>query len=408
VKNVRYREGLRRGRPPAPRIASALSKGDLVPRKRIDLDNYVESLSILDQDGHVDADLEPSIPDEDLRRLFKYMLLARRYDERMLRLQRQGRIGTYGPALGQEAASLGPAYVMREDDWFIPSFREPSAMLYRGWPIDKLILWWGGNEVGSTPPEGLRDLPICVPVASQVLSAAGIAWGCKLKKENTVAVAFVGDGGTSEGDFHEGLNCAATFHVPLILIVQNNQWAISLPRTKQTASKTLAQKAIAYGINGIQADGNDILAMIVAAREAIDKARNGGGPTLIEAVTYRLGVHTTADDPKKYRTAEEVEQWKPRDPLLRFWTYVKNKSVLDEKGREVLEEEIAAEITAAVERAEAYEPNVTEPFEHCFAEMPNHLLAQLAELRSYLGLSDAPEPTDKQSDTELSSNIETY
>lgn len=379
-----------------------------MPRKRIDLDNYVESLSILDQDGHVDADLEPSIPDEDLRRLFKYMLLARRYDERMLRLQRQGRIGTYGPALGQEAASLGPAYVMREDDWFIPSFREPSAMLYRGWPIDKLILWWGGNEVGSTPPEGLRDLPICVPVASQVLSAAGIAWGCKLKKENTVAVAFVGDGGTSEGDFHEGLNCAATFHVPLILIVQNNQWAISLPRTKQTASKTLAQKAIAYGINGIQADGNDILAMIVAAREAIDKARNGGGPTLIEAVTYRLGVHTTADDPKKYRTAEEVEQWKPRDPLLRFWTYVKNKSVLDEKGREVLEEEIAAEITAAVERAEAYEPNVTEPFEHCFAEMPNHLLAQLAELRSYLGLSDAPEPTDKQSDTELSSNIETY
>ena len=379
-----------------------------MPRAKIELENYVESISILDQDGNVDADLEPKLSKKELLLLFRSMLLGRRYDERMLRLQRQGRIGTYGPALGQEAASLGPAFVMRSDDWFIPSFREPAATLYRGWPMEKLILWWGGNEQGSSPPEGHRDLPICVPVASQIPLAAGIAWGCKLKKEDSVAVAFVGDGGTSEGDFHEGLNCAAVFNLPMVLIVQNNQWAISLPRANQTASPTLAQKAIAYGINGIQADGNDILSMIVAAREAVYRARSGGGPTLIEAITYRLGVHTTADDPTKYRSSEEVDKWKPRDPLLRFAKYVMDKGVIDEKGREKLEEEIAAEIALAVEHAEAFEPKVTEPFYHCFAQMPNHLEAQLAEFHAYLGSPDGAEPAERESNGELSSNIETY
>ncbi|MFQ5429461.1 MAG: pyruvate dehydrogenase (acetyl-transferring) E1 component subunit alpha [Phycisphaerae bacterium] len=379
-----------------------------MPRGRIKLENYVESLSVLSPDGSVDADLEPAIEASDLRRLFRQMLLSRRYDERMLRLQRQGRIGTYGPALGQEAASLGPAFAMREDDWFIPSFREPAGMLYRGWPIDKLILWWGGHEFGASPPEGLRDLPICVPVSSQVQYAAGIAWGCRLRKEDTAAVAFVGDGGTSEGDFHEGLNCAAVFRAPLVLIIQNNQWAISLPRAKQSASATLAQKAIAYGIDAIQADGNDILAMIVATREALDKARAGGGPTLIEAVTYRLGVHTTADDPKRYRSDEEVEKWKPRDPLTRFWKYLKNKGVLDEKARDLIEEEVTAEIAAAVERAEKYEPDVIEPFRHCFAEMPASLRAQQRELEAYLAAQDAPDRGAGENDEQLSGNIPAY
>ena len=355
-----------------------------MPRKKIALENYVESLSILDQDGNVDTSLEPKIPKDDLRKLFRAMLLARRYDERMLNLQRQGRIGTYGPALGQEAASLGPAYAITLDDWFVPSFREPAATLWRGWPMERLILWWGGNEIGSTPPEGANDLPICVPVASQVQYAAGVAWGCKLKKNGAVAIGFVGDGGTSEGDFHEGMNCAAIFSAPLVMIIQNNQWAISLPRKKQTASQTLAQKAISYGINGIQADGNDILAMIVASQEAVKRAREGGGPTLIEAVTYRLGVHTTADDPKKYRTDEEVECWKPRDPLTRFWTYVKNKGVLTDKDREVMEEEIKNQISTAIEKAEAYSPDVFEPFHHSFAEMPEHLRRQYEEFRAYL------------------------
>ncbi len=359
-----------------------------MPRKKLELENYVETLSILDQDGNVDKSLEPKIPDDDLRKLYRGMLLARRYDERMLMLQRQGRIGTYGPALGQEAASLGPAFVMGKDDWFVPSFREPAATLWRGWPIEKLILWWGGNEAGATPPDGFKDLPICVPVASQIQYAAGAAWGCKLKKNGGIAVGFVGDGGTSEGDFHEGVNCAAIFGAPLVVIIQNNHWAISLPRKKQTASPTLAQKALAYGINGIQADGNDILSMIVATQEAADRARKGGGPTLIEAVTYRLGVHTTADDPKKYRTEEEVARWKPRDPLHRFTLYVRNKKVLSEKQIAEMEEDVQAQITEGIEKAEKYVPDPLEPFDHCFKERPPYLEKQLAEFKAYLATTN--------------------
>ena len=355
-----------------------------MPRGKIELCNKVESLSILDPDGNADAALDPKLEPQELRKLLRGLLVARRYDERMLKLQRQGRIGTYGPALGQEAASLGPAYVLAKTDWFVPSFREPAAMIYRGWPIEKLILWWGGNEYGATVPKDLRDLPICVPVSSQCLYAAGVAWGCKLRKDGSAAICFLGDGGTSEGDFHEAMNIAGAFKLPLVFIIQNNQWAISLPRAKQCASATLAQKCLGYGFDGIQADGNDLLAMIVAAGEGLARAKSGGGPTLIEAITYRLGVHTTADDPKKYRKDEEVEEWKARDPLSRFYKYLKKRQIMDDKARDLLEEEISKEITEAIEKAEKFEPNVTEPFQHCFATMPNHLEAQLAEFQAYL------------------------
>lgn len=375
-----------------------------MPRETLKLKNRVESLSILDADGKVDKALEPKISDADLKKLFRAMTLSRRYDERMLKLQRQGRIGTYGPALGQEAASLGPAYVLKKEDWLVPSFREPAAMLYRGWPMDKLMLWWGGNEIGATPPDGVNDMPICVPVASQVQYGAGIAWGLKLQKKKAIAIGFVGDGGTSEGDFHEGMNCAAIFGAPFIMVIQNNQWAISLPRAKQSASETLAQKALAYGIDGIQCDGNDILGMIVAAREAAEKARAGGGPTLIEAVTYRLGVHTTADDPKKYRSDEEVECWKPKDPLIRFWKYVSGKGILSEKERDAMEEEIQADISAAVEKAESFEPDILEPFSHCFAEMTPELKRQLGQFKDYLDNS-APGGIGVKGPHELSRNV---
>ncbi len=355
-----------------------------MPRGKLDLTNTVETLSILSPEGVVDEALDPHLDPRDLQRLYRTMLLARRYDERMLRLQRQGRIGTFGPSLGQEAASLGPAYVLGPNDWMIPAFREAAAMFYRGWPIEKLILWWGGNEFGSQVPEGINDLPNCVPIAGQVMHAAGIAWGCKLRKEGAVALGFVGDGGTSEGDFHEAMNCAGVFRVPLVMVVQNNQWAISLPRAKQTASPTIAQKALAYGMNGIQVDGNDILAMIVAAGEAVKQAREGGGPTLIEAVTYRMAMHTTADDPKKYRSEEEVDSWKPRDPLLRFEKYLSAKGLLDEAARAKLEEDVTAEISAAVERAEAFVPDPQEPFRHVFEQMPDYLHRQLQEFRAYL------------------------
>ncbi|MBN2560414.1 MAG: pyruvate dehydrogenase (acetyl-transferring) E1 component subunit alpha [Phycisphaerae bacterium] len=359
-----------------------------MPRGKLELRHCVESLSVLGADGSVDAALEPQIEAQDLRRLYKAMLLARRYDEKMLSLQRQGRIGTYAPSLGQEAASLGPAYVLGEHDWLIPSFREPAAMLHRGWPIEKLILYWSGNEYGNQVPDGVNDLPMAMPVATQCLHAAGVAWGCKLSGGKNVALGFVGDGGTSEGDFHEAMNCAGVFQLPLVMIVQNNQWAGSFPRARQTASATIAQKALAYGFNGIQADGNDILAMIVATGEAVRTARDGGGPTIIEAVTYRLGAHTTADAPETYRSDEEVAEWRTRDPLPRFWAYLQKRNILDEKHRDLLEEEITQEISAAVERAESFEPDVTEPFRHCFARMPSHLQDQLREFQAYLDMGE--------------------
>jgi len=369
-----------------------------VPREKIKLDMKLESLSILDTEGNADEALDPKLSDTDLRRLFKAMVLARRFDERLLKLQRQGRIGTYGPCLGQEAASLGPAFVLQKDDWLVPSFRETAGMLWRGWPMDKIILWWGGNEEGSNVPEGVNDLPICVPVASQVLHAGGVAWGCKLKGTQNVAIGFCGDGGTSEGDFHEGMNCAGVYQLPLVMVIQNNHWAISLPREKQTAARTIAQKAAAYGFDGIQVDGNDILAMVAATQEAVAKARSGGGPTLIEAVTYRIGVHTTADDPKKYRTEEQVECWKPKDPLVRFWKYLKKRKVLDEKARDLIEEEATADINAAIERAEGYQADPASPFHNCFATMPPYLKTQFDEFNAYMADNgEAPQATNEES-----------
>ncbi|MFQ5806372.1 MAG: pyruvate dehydrogenase (acetyl-transferring) E1 component subunit alpha [Phycisphaerae bacterium] len=355
-----------------------------MPRETIQIPCRVESLSILSADGTLDKDLEPQIPDADLKRLYKTMLAARLLDQRCLQLQRQGRIGTYGPCKGQEATPLGVAYLLRDDDWLVPTYRELSAYLWRGWPVDRHLLWWGGHEAGSSVPEGINDLPISVPIASQCQYAMGIAWGCKLRNDNTVCACFVGDGGTSQGDFHEAMNFAAVYNVPLVMIVQNNHWAISLPRHKQTASQTLAQKAIAYGLDAIQIDGNDILAVIVAAREAIEKARAGGGPSLIEAVTYRLAMHTTADDPKRYRSDEEVAEWETRDPLPRFRDYLRQKKVLDDKSERVIAEEIRDEIDQALEKYEKYRPDPYGLFKYMYEEMTPELKRQMAELKEQL------------------------
>ncbi len=372
-----------------------------MPRNIIEPSNKIESLAILDVDGNVDAALDPHIEPAELKRVFRGMLFARRFDERLLKLQRQGRIGTFGPSMGQEAASLGPAVAMKKNDWFVPSFREGAGMLWRGWPVEKIMLWWGGNEYGAMPPEGHNDLPICVPVATQCLHATGIAWGCQYKKDGAVVVCFVGDGGTSEGDFHEALNFSCAHDLPIVFVIQNNHWAISLPREKQSKSRTLAQKCIAYGCDGVQADGNDILAMYVAARDAFEKARKGGGPTLIEAVTYRLAMHTTADDPKKYRSEEEVACWKPRDPLIRFEKYMRANQWLDDATMQQLEEDIAAEIKAGVERAEAYQPDPLDSFRHTFATMPDSLAKQQQEFEEYMAELKAEEQASQPSERQL-------
>lgn len=313
----------------------------------------------------------------------------------MIVLSRQGRIGVYPPTTGQEAASIGPAHAMRSDDWLVPSFREMPAMLYRGWPMEKLILgWWGGHEHGAVPPEGLNFLPLCGPVATQCQYAAGIAMGEKLRQSGRVVVCFVGDGGTSEGDFHESMNIAAVFRLPLVMIVQNNQWAISMPRARQTASRTIAQKAIAYGMDGLVVDGNDILAMVTASREAIEKARTNNEPTLIEALTYRLGQHSTADHAEKYRCNSEVEPWLDRDPLPRFEKYLRSCSLLDDAKAAALESGVNEEILAGIAAAERYKPDITAPFQHCFAELPASLRSQLAEFKAYLAEAQGPQPEE--------------
>lgn len=363
-----------------------------MPREPVKLPNRVETLSILAADGRVDTDLEPALDPADLRRLYRTMLTCRRFDERALTLQRQGRLGTYGPSKGQEAASLGVAYAREKDDWLVPTFRETAGLLWRGWPVHTWLLYWGGFEAGNVPPDGVRDLPVSVPIASQCQYGMGLAWGCKLRGAGRVCATFCGDGGTSEGDFHEALNFAGVFNLPLVMVVQNNHWAISVPRSRQTASQTIAQKAIAYGMDGLQVDGNDILAMIVATREAVEKARTGGGPTLIEAVTYRLSMHTTADDPKKYRKDDEVKEWEPRDPLLRFRAYLQKKGLLDEPGEREIDAEIAAEIEQAVRQYEQYRQDPAEFVQYMYAELTPELQAQQAELRAYLERKHAPAP----------------
>jgi pyruvate dehydrogenase E1 component alpha subunit len=348
-----------------------------MPRITLEPRFQVEYLSILDSDGNLDTALEPKLAGEDLRALYRAMVLGRRLDERMVRLQRQGRIGTFAPIKGQEASQMGSAFTLRRIDWMVPSFRETAAMIWRGWPIEKLLLFFAGHLEGGQPALDQHDLPITIPVATQLPHAVGLAYAAQYRGDDVVVMAYFGDGATSEGDFHEALNFAGVWHVPVVFVCQNNQWAISVPLKKQTHSRTIAQKALAYGLPGIQVDGNDVLAVYAAAREAVDRARAGDGPTLIECVTYRLGVHTTADDPTKYRTAEEVAMWEQKDPLTRFRAYLEKRNLLEANVEQRIDEEIAE----AVRRFESAPPaDPLTMFDHVYAELPADLKAQREEM----------------------------
>ncbi|HEY8363546.1 MAG TPA: pyruvate dehydrogenase (acetyl-transferring) E1 component subunit alpha [Tissierellaceae bacterium] len=341
---------------------------------------------ILDIDGKIinEKDL-PNLTDEQLLYLYRTMLFSRTIDEKVLSYQRQGRMLTYAPNLGQEAAQVGSAYAMEKDDWLVPAFRELGAWLVRGVPLKNILLYWYGNEWGSHFPEGVKVLPISVPISSQLQHAAGIGIANNIKGEKNVVVTYVGDGGTSEGDFHEAINFAAVFNAPVIFIIQNNQYAISTRRAIQTKSETLAQKAIAYGIPGILVDGNDIFAMYSATKEAIDRARNGGGPTLIEAYTYRLGSHTTSDDPTLYRENEEVEQWKKKDPILRFKKYLLSKNLITEEWDDNLKEELEKIVTTTFEEIEnKSDTEIDDIFKYHYEKMPPQLEEQLKEYKEFL------------------------
>ncbi len=350
-----------------------------MPRKVIHIPDEIEYLSILNASGELDEQLEPQIPPEVLLKLYRTMVLARKFDERLLNLQRQGRLGTFPPIRGQEAAHLGAVAVLRPSDWMVPAFRETAAELWRGRSAESIIFYYNGYSEGVDIRPDQNDLPLAVPVGSQILHAVGLGWAAKYRQTDDVAMTFFGDGATSQGDFHEALNFAGVFQAPVIFVCQNNHWAISVPVSKQTASRTIAQKALAYGLPGIQVDGNDLLAVWSAAAEAVARARSGGGPTLIECVTYRLAVHTTADDPKRYRSEEEVSLWLQRDPLIRFEKYLTAKGLLSEEKIAAVEADVLEEIQICVDRAEEKMKTFGNPldmFEHAYERLPAYLEQQ--------------------------------
>lgn len=354
-----------------------------MPKKVIDLEYKIEHLSILNQDGDLDSDLEPDISDDLLVRMHHMMLLTRRFDERMLNLQRQGKMGTFAPIKGQEASQIGAVAVLEDDDWLVPSFREMAAEVWRGKRMEDILLIYAGFNEGGRIPEKSHILPACIPVATQLLHAVGVAYAVKYKQQKDVVMVFHGDGATSEGDFHESLNFAGVFQTPTVFVCQNNQWAISIPRSKQTRSKTLAQKALAYGIPGVQVDGNDVLAVYSAAKDAAERARSGDGPTLIECITYRMSVHTTADDPSIYREEEEVKKWEARDPITRFQKYLKDKKLLSDKEIDKLEDDIKSDIKDVVKVWEDKMKELGDPgdmFTFQYAELPHHLISQKEEM----------------------------
>lgn len=316
----------------------------------------VKRLDILDERGNADESLMPSLTDDGIKRMYEVMVLARTFDQRALNLQREGRIGTYAPIQGQEASQIGSALALEKADWIFPSFRENGVYIAFGHPPHMILQYWSGDERGLITARDRNIFPVCIPVASHVPHAVGAAMAAKYRGDRIGVVAYFGDGGTSEGDFHEGLNFAGVFKLPVVFICQNNQWAISVPREKQTAAKTIAQKAYAYGFEGVQVDGNDIFAVYKATKDALNKAKQGNGPTLIECFTYRMLDHTTADDASRYRTKEEVEPWKEKDPILRLKLFMEKKGLWSEQYQEDVEAKAKAAVDEAEKKAESIAP----------------------------------------------------
>ncbi|MGI8861417.1 MAG: thiamine pyrophosphate-dependent enzyme [Gaiellaceae bacterium] len=332
-------------------------------------------------DGEVEG-LEP----DDLLALYRNLVLLRTYDERSVVYHRQGRIGTYAIFWNHEAMQVGSAFALEARDWIFPSYRESAIGLLRGMPASTVLSWWRGHPAGWWNPAEFNVASICVPIATHVPHAVGLAWGSRLKGEDRVAVAYFGDGATSEGAFHEGATFAGVLKAPAILFCNNNQWAISTPLEAQTAAPTLADKAIGYGMPGVRVDGGDVLAVYEATREAVTRARAGEGPTFIEAVTYRAAPHATADDPSIYIDSERVREEKENECVGRFERYLLRRGVLDGVRAEEIKQEALELMRTGIAEAEAEpaaEPDLV--FEHAYADPPPGLADDLAELRRVLG-----------------------
>ncbi len=337
-----------------------------------------QMFQILNEDGRIVNTKEmPQLKNDDIKRMYELMVLARVFDDTALKLQREGRMLTYASLQGQEAAQIGSALAMEKEDWFVPSYRDNGVFITRGYPMDMLYQYWAGDERGMAIPKDINALPVAVPVGSQIPHAVGIAWANKLQGKKSVVLTYFGDGATSKGDFHEGINFAGVFQVPCVFICQNNQWAISVPRARQTASETIAQKAIAYGIEGVLVDGNDVFAVFKVVGDAIEKARAGKGPTLIECYTYRLQDHTTADDWKKYRSEEEVERWKQKDPIARLRKYMEEEGIWDDAYEKIVWDDAKAKVSDATKKFESVSPlTPLDMFSNVYEELPPEIEEQ--------------------------------
>ncbi|KGX86875.1 pyruvate dehydrogenase (acetyl-transferring) E1 component subunit alpha [Pontibacillus litoralis] len=326
---------------------------------------------LLNEKGEVTEVLQNELlNDAFIRLLYYHLIRSRTFDRKCVSLQRQGRIGTYAPFEGQEAAQVGSAMALEQNDWLFPTYRDHAATMTFGHDLTTILLYWNGRNESCIPPEGKRIIPPAVPIATQLPHATGTAIAEQKKGTNHAVIAYFGDGATSEGDFHEGLNIASVFQAPVVFFNQNNQYAISVPIEKQMKSKTIAQKAMAYDMPSVRIDGNDVFSVYRETKKALDRARNGEGPTLIEAVTWRYGAHTTADDPTKYRNQEDSEnRRKAYDPILRLEKYMLANAICQQEEMEQMKQEVIIEVEQAVEQMEQVPPvSVDDIFDYVFAE----------------------------------------
>jgi pyruvate dehydrogenase E1 component alpha subunit len=356
-----------------------------------DDDPDIALTTVLRDDGSLDPATDPHLPDDVLLRAYRAMRLLRALDARMVLLQRQGRVGFYGAAQGQEAVPVAAGLALAEGDWVFPALREQGIMLVRGFPLPAFVAQLFGNAAdvlkGRQMPShqsgrAVNQVSWSSCIGTQLPQAVGAAWAMRAKKSGAIAVAFCGDGATSQADFHSAMNFAGVWRAPCVIVCQNNHWSISVPTEKQTASRTLAVKARAYGMPGVRVDGNDFLALMSVLRQAFERARSGGGPTFIEALTYRMGAHSTSDDPSRYRSQDEVDAWGRKDPLDRLRRHLGHRGLVSNEGDAALDGEIAAEIAAAISDVEATElPARASLLEDVYADLPWHLREQLDELQ---------------------------
>lgn len=349
----------------------------------------IKHLSILDEKGNLDKDLAKGVlTDDQVIAVYKHMTVCRQLDEIAFKLQRSGRMGTYPQNKGQEASAMGVALALEKSDWIVPCYRENAALFWHGLPMEKVLLHWMGDERGNLIPDDVNVLPLSVPIGTHMLHAVGIGWAAKLRKEKTVVATFFGDGATSEGDFHEAMNFASAVKTPTIFICQNNGWAISTPLEKQTGSETFAQKALAYGMDTIRVDGNDLYAVHSAAKDAVKKARKECKPQFIECLTYRFGDHTTADDARRYRDEKVLNEWLKKDPLIRLRKHLTSVGKWDDAKQAALEKHAEETVAQVVKNAEGIEkPTSSDFFNFMFSDIPQDLAEQRDAMKTHsLGL----------------------